>query len=263
MMEDFAPVRRIRTLWTNEKDRPTQPCIVEDPFVCAPLHATLEEAVWPVRVMGQAGQGFHYKVQSISIRQLREHLLHECGETRSYLAGPNALAHHDQSVGRAALEMVTLLPECIKEQLHEVCPWMGRHGQRTRMHFDLCHNLLQVIEGRKWVILAPPDDFLNLETYTARDLPEEDQTNLRRMYRFSRADVRSPGWREEFPRLRRCHLSVAQVNAGESLFIPLGWFHDVLSEGVVGGLSVAVNCFWGGPEEEDMRKHKWMRIFVE
>lgn len=80
-----------------------------------------------------------------------------------YLAGPNLLKHSDSSVA-SLFESIVKDPkmtrkvevkgQCCRDDLlikslKEACLWAGRNHQRTLMHFDLCHNLLHVLEGEK------------------------------------------------------------------------------------------------------------------
>lgn len=222
----------------------------------------LRKAVLPVRVTDGTGLIFQYRLEHMCMDELRAVLLD--GTHCRYLAGPDVLHHEDGTVREAAHG---LLQSCFDgleglEHVEELGLWMGCHGQRTRMHFDLCHNVLTVLEGTKHIILAPPEDFLNIYTYTSRDVLVEGHS-LRRMYRFSRANVRDPADWQAFPRLQRCHFREVLVKAGESLLIPCGWFHDVLSESTASGISVAINCFFGAPSEALLAKHKWMRVFID
>lgn len=52
------------------------------------------------------------------------------------------------------------------------------------------------------------------------------------------------------------------MNAGQSLLIPVGHFHDVLSEGDDSGLHVAVNLFFHATERQK-KKYGWLRIFED
>ena len=198
-----------------------------------------------------------YRVVDMTLAEMKETLASE-ETTRHYLAGPNLLEHSDVRVrrvmGEARAEIARMVEE---ESIQEVGLWMGRDGQHTQMHFDVAHNLLHVIKGRKRVVLARPADFNNMYTYTSSDA---DESMLKRMYRFSRCDFRGGAELdfEAFPRLRRCELRVAVVNAGESLFIPLAHFHDVTSEGD----TLGINVFWR-PAHHEIAKYKWLKVFLD
>ncbi len=72
----------------------------------------------------------------------------------------------------------------------------------------------------------------------------------RRMLRFSQYNLR-----EERP--ENVELFSTRVLPGETLLIPLAWFHDVLSV----GLCLSFNLFLHGTKEET-DKYRWMKIFL-
>jgi hypothetical protein len=117
--------------------------------------------------------------------------------------------------------------------------------------------------ARKDVLLASPTLFHRMATYSSQlDLP-------RRMYRFSQLDVRSETFGGD--------LFSAHVCAGEALFIPFAWFHDVVSERLVSkglkfvfskiffsisGPCVSFNLFISTTKSE-VTKYKWTRMFFD
>ena len=55
-------------------------------------------------------------------------------------------------------------------------------------------------------------------------------------------------------------MEVAELAAGDALFIPIGWWHHVVSHAdddvPGGGPCVALNAFWNAPREDwDRRVH--------
>ncbi len=230
----------------------------------AVLCERLGSGMLPVR-FSQEGQKkpFTFAIRDLTFLELCATLEREGAEQNSgrhYLAGPNLLVHEDERVAAWAKEQVLRLP-IAAERIQEVGLWCGRDGQHSQMHFDVAHNLLHVAAGRKTVVLASPSDYRNLYTYTSADLDRGDAA-LRRMYRFSRCNVRQPDY-EQFPLLQRCQMRVAEVNAGDTLLIPLAHFHDVVSNGTEESvLSIAVNVFWKATSEERKRL-KWLRVFLD
>jgi hypothetical protein len=223
----------------------------------------LGSARLPVRYMQDQQKPFAFATQELSFSELCATLQQEaeqesCG--RHYLAGPDLLLHQDAHVAswaRLQKEAVPVAPE----RVQEVGLWCGRDGQHSQMHFDVAHNLLHVVAGRKSVVLGNPRDYRKMYTYTSADLDLGDCA-LRRMYRFSRCNVRQPDY-EQFPLLQQCQLQLAELNAGDTLLIPLAFFHDVLSEGSANSvLSIAINVFWKATDEE-CKRHKWLRVFLD
>ncbi|XP_031562148.1 tRNA wybutosine-synthesizing protein 5-like [Actinia tenebrosa] len=97
-------------------------------------------------------------------------------------------------------------------------------GCQLWTHYDIMDNLLIQVSGRKRVVLFSPQDASNL--YLNGDKSEVlniDNPDLKRFPRFSSAVP------------FECHLE-----AGDVLFIPALWFHNVLSI----DFGVAVNVFW-------------------
>jgi hypothetical protein len=227
------------------------------------LSQWLGVASLPVRFIQDDQKPFGFAIRELSFSELCDTLEREAIEQRSgrhYLAGPNLLLHEDSQVATWARAQTDGLP-IAAQRIQEVGLWCGRHGQHSQMHFDVAHNLLHVVTGRKTVVLASPRDYRNLYTYTSEDLGSAN-ASLRRMYRFSRCNVRQPDY-GQFPLLERCQLQVAEVNAGDTLLIPLAHFHDVVSEGSNESiLSVGINVFWKATSEESMR-HKWLRVFLD
>ena len=69
---------------------------------------------------------------------------------------------------------------------------------------------------------------------------------------FSRADLSRPPEevRARWPRIARACEASCEVNAGEMLYLPCGWFHDVTSFGA----HCAVNYWFQPPDRRDFRR---------
>lgn len=96
--------------------------------------------------------------------------------------------------------------------------WVGSSGVITPLHHDAWTGLLFQFEGSKRITMFAPSDRPNLylsspfkPTSRWSELPP----------RLSEADV------TEFGRLRHAHRFVSQLDAGEALFIPPYWMHQV------------------------------------
>ena len=109
-------------------------------------------------------------------------------------------------------------------------------GTRTRIsaHNDLPHNLACVAVGRRRFTLFPRDQFRNLY------LGPIDNTPAGRA--VSMVDFHAPGF-DRHPRFAEAlaHAQVAELEAGDALYIPAMWWHHV--EGLA-EFNVLVNYWW-------------------
>jgi len=137
--------------------------------------------------------------------------------------------------------------------------WMGnsRNEIVTPLHHDFNDNLYVVVEGRKHFTLFPPSEAANL--YTRGTLLEvEPNGNIRYatldgMPHMSRVDLEKPDL-ERFPRFAAALQTRMDVDLeqGDMLFLPNGWFHRVSSR----GRHVAVSFMAVTPPAERL---EWMR----
>ncbi|MBU0556508.1 MAG: cupin-like domain-containing protein [Alphaproteobacteria bacterium] len=93
--------------------------------------------------------------------------------------------------------------------------WVGPAGTFTPLHFDLTNNLLIQITGRKRVLLVPPS-----------------QTRLLSHHRHVFSDVHDledEACMKRHPLAQQVQPYVVTLEAGDMLFIPVGWWHQVRS----------------------------------
>ena len=111
--------------------------------------------------------------------------------------------------------------------------WMGT---RTRIaaHNDFPDNLACVAVGKRRFTLFPPDQFANLYLGPIDNTPAGRPVSM--------VDFHHPD-HQRFPRFRDAlrHAQVAELEAGDALFIPSTWWHHV--EGL-GPFNVLVNYWW-------------------
>jgi Cupin-like domain len=105
--------------------------------------------------------------------------------------------------------------------------FFGCKGSVTQMHFDIdmSHVFHTAIRGKKTVYLYPYEESKNLHRYpfTCR----------------SYVDVEKPDF-EKFPALKKAKGYKVQIEAGDTLYIPAGyWHHFVYDEA---GYSVSLRC---------------------
>lgn len=107
--------------------------------------------------------------------------------------------------------------------------WIGSKGNITRCHYDMQDNLLAQVVGRKRVTLFP-------SRHLGRMYPRSLFVNKSN---FSRVDVIRPDY-ERFPRFRQVPAYETQLDPGDMLFIPIHWFHHVVSLDA----AISVNYWW-------------------
>ena len=140
--------------------------------------------------------------------------------------------------------------------------WMGNSATEivTPLHHDFNDNLYVVVEGRKHFTLFPPSQAGNL--YTRGTVLEVEQNgNIRYasmdgMPHLSRVDLENPDL-DSFPRFAAALATRMDVDIeqGDMLFLPNGWFHRVASR----GRHVAVSFMAVTPTAERL---SWMRAAI-
>lgn len=117
------------------------------------------------------------------------------------------------------------------ERLLDEQPWLFLSPREavTPLHHDLCHNLYVQLSGRKRFVLFAPDQRRFLHA----------PSRLSRNYWTSPVDVDAPD-EPSTPRARHATPAACELEPGDMLFIPSGYWHSVrtLEE------SVAVAYFW-------------------
>jgi [protein]-arginine 3-hydroxylase / protease len=107
--------------------------------------------------------------------------------------------------------------------------WLAGPGTVSAMHRDLADNLHSQVFGRKRFTLVDPRE-------SACVYPN---SLLASIPNGCRADIERPDL-ERFPRLAGVHLLVAELEPGDTLYIPRRWWHHARSV----QLSFSVNHWW-------------------
>ncbi len=127
-----------------------------------------------------------------------------------------------------------LHPKKIGKQTHL---WIGPKGTVTPLHHDLTNNLFIQITGRKVFRMIP-------------SMQVQYMYNLSHVY--SSVDMLNPDY-GQFPNFRNVTPVEVEVGPGNILFIPIGWWHHVVSLSKNISLSftnfnLPDNTFYGYPE---------------
>ena len=145
----------------------------------------------------------------------------------------------------AQLDLAVTFPELLADLPRPACLdwvycdktalWIGPGDQVTPLHYDAYDNMVFMMEGRKTWTLVSPDD---TEKVYSRAFPE---------YYYSHVDVEDPDL-DAFPAFANADVIVVELNPGDALFVPGGWWHHVRGH----GLNIAVNTMWSPPVVADM-----------
>jgi hypothetical protein len=104
--------------------------------------------------------------------------------------------------------------------------WVGSKGNVSSLHFDRPNNFLVQLHGRKRLVLFAPQDY-------ARLYPSETISH------FSRVDIEKPDL-AQFPDYSGAQGYEVVLEAGDTLYLPPFWWHQVYSDST----SVSISVFW-------------------
>jgi len=152
------------------------------------------------------------------------------------------LARNDQ------LETIsTLLP--LRWPVTDWNLWVGPSGHTTCLHYDPFDGVLVQLHGTKRVVLFPPSQLYNLYPFPIINHLRYG-SKLRSGYSQLYPDAIDY---DAFPKARQAqaHRYEVILNAGEFLFIPAGWWHEISTVG--SGMVCSVNRFWN--------VYPWSRTF--
>ncbi|MGG6293098.1 cupin-like domain-containing protein [Leptolyngbya sp. AN02str] len=132
--------------------------------------------------------------------------------------------------------------------------WCGPAGHTSCLHYDPLDGTLTQLYGTKHIILFPPSQLYNLHPFSVWN---HLIYGLRRRAVYSQVYPDRPDF-EAFPRYRKALAQRYDVmlHAGEILFIPSCWWHEVTSIGT--GMVCSVNRWWNVPLGRSLRTwSKW------
>ncbi|KAK9083684.1 hypothetical protein Scep_030155 [Stephania cephalantha] len=135
------------------------------------------------------------------------------------------------------------LPSILKSKvLTSINLWMNNAKSRSSTHYDPHHNLLCIVAGCKQVVLWSPSAGPLLYP-----MPVYGEAS-----NHSAVDLGSPDF-SIHPRAKRLmdYSQEVMLHAGDALFIPEGWYHQVDSD----ELTIAVNYWWQSSMVCNMQEH--------
>ncbi len=225
-------------LWTNE-------------------YLAYKAGVHEVLVQKRGGAGYSAEssayVPMLFVDFLRQVMARPGGDERTYLN-----LQTDNVLEPPLLQLLGdfSIPPLFKDlTLRCVNLWMGNSDKTitTPLHHDFNDNLYVVVEGKKRFTLFPPEQAPNL--YPRGQLQGVDPNGIIRyatlsgMPHLSQVDIDAPD-RLRFPRYAEAEPTRqdVEIGAGEMLFLPAGWFHQVSSS----GRHIAVSFFAVVPDSQQL-----------
>ena len=123
-----------------------------------------------------------------------------------------------------------------KKLLIDPTIWIGSGGNISPLHYDAMDNLFAQVSGRKRFLLFDPQQTSSLYPFPADSkIPHMSQINI------DKPDF------DKFPNFPKAKYFECVIKAGEILFIPVFWWHQVYSlENSNNKLNISVN-FWSKP----------------
>ena len=170
----------------------------------------------------------NYATQPQSFTQAFQDLLTKSGDGKARFIQsayahnhiPEFVTHHDMS----------LLSDEVKPRL-----WIGNETT-AQTHYDLSENIACVVLGQRSFTLFPPEQLPNLYPGPLETAPGGIPVSLTSM---DNPDFeKHPGFEEALK-----HRFTAQLNPGDAIYIPPGWWHHVRAEAP---LNMLVNYWWSG-----------------
>jgi ribosomal protein L16 Arg81 hydroxylase len=184
----------------------------------------------PVEVLPEdKGDDFIYtrdnmRLETMALRRFVE--LSECAGARYYM--PQVETSQLIDGMREAFGPMTYLPASTTTAVASF--WLGPSGARTPLHFDLGHNLIVQVSGRKRWLLFPKHERKLLYTPTPA------------LGHFSPITPEAPDL-QRYPKYAKATPIEFILEPGEILFVPSRWPHYVRSLDA----SISLNYFFGTP----------------
>ena len=167
------------------------------------------------------------------------------------------------SLKGTSLEKVPVLDQ-VEQQLHLSTPvthhnlWCGPAGHTSCLHYDPMDGTLVQLSGTKQVILFPPSQLYNLYPFSVWN---HLMYGAKRRAVYSKVYPDNPDLKA-FPKFKVAmpyRLDIT-LQPGEMLFIPAGWWHEIISVG--NGMVCSINRWWNVPLSRTFSNWSKLRAHV-
>jgi hypothetical protein len=172
-----------------------------------------------VEIMAGRSQDTEYEIncdrhkQSTRFGDYVDMVTHGGQSNDYYLVANNGFL--DRPEARSLFDDLTMFPEYLdaSKAAGQVFFWFGPGGTVTPLHHDVMNVLMTQVYGRKTVLLIAPDQTHRIYNHVGV---------------YSEVDPEQPDY-ERFPRYRQVDVMRADLEPGDVLFLPVGWWHHVRS----------------------------------
>lgn len=117
--------------------------------------------------------------------------------------------------------------------VEEINLWVGPGGNTSPLHYDQAHNFFIQLYGVKSFLLASPKEFYKL-------YPNSVFSKAQHMSRvnINNFDIK------QYPKILKAKFIKVDINAGEMLFLPSYWWHQVYSIDTTVSINVWCSILW-------------------
>ena len=173
-------------------------------------------------------KGLNFGSGTSPIDPFLDRMLRDRGNPRPFAIAIQSMPIPDLLPGFEAENRTDLLDPSVVPRM-----WMGNRV-RVAPHYDLMENIGVVVAGRRRFLLFPPDQIANLYVGPIEITPAGTPISL--------VDTQNPDL-ERFPRYSEALATaqVAELEPGDSIYIPFHWWHGVDS---LAPLNLFVNYWW-------------------
>ena len=227
----------------EEKEGDEVDVLVRPAHLCARLDAALKLVQSPLRaqsMMRGGGGGANASTRNE-------------GTAKFYIEYVDLL-----TLGAHAAEELREPPWLRELELTDIKLWLGGGcaSARAKIHFDPEENLMVQLAGRKTFVLFHPRDVralhfnplglreaslrFSFEQGFTRDHPSSAMKRI--TVNFAPVNISAPDY-ARFPKLKEATPIACTIDAGDVLYVPSFWWHEVISEARAGTPNLAVN-FW-------------------
>lgn len=171
-----------------------------------------------------------YAAAFLALQKGQHHYLHDMS-FKLYLSQCSLYTSEASTVKPlSALASTITLPAILQGiDITEINLWMNLQNEsHSALHYDGSHNVLCVLTGRKRVLLLPPSSTQHLAPYSAVH-PAPNHSHL------THCQLQLLLQQQPCP----CEYHTYDVDVGQALFIPEGWWHAITSSAGTAALN-----FW-------------------
>lgn len=175
--------------------------------------------------------GFNFRTESLRLGAALDHLLESADEFQPIALAIQSLQLWTALPGFDQANRLKLLPPTVEPRA-----WLGNRVT-VAAHHDPSENIACVVAGKRIFTLFPPDEVANLYPGPFELTPAGPTIS---MVDFDAPDL------ARFPRFPQAmdKALVAELNAGDGIYIPYLWWHHVRSTEPV---NLLINYWWSPP----------------